>query len=72
MSVVELKKTVLAMPPKKRHEFVVWAVRHDTAVPDYGGISDEEATMMTAQTWRDLDEREEQDAKRKARRSVAR
>jgi len=72
MSVVELKKTVLAMPPKKRHEFVVWAVRHDTAVPDYGGITDEEATMMTAQALRDLDEREATDANRKTRRSVAR
>lgn len=72
MSVVELKRTVLAMPPKKRHEFVVWAVRHDASVPDYGGISDEEASMMTAMACRDLDTREEEDVKRKTRRSVAR
>ena len=72
MSVAELKKTVLAMPPKKRHEFVVWAVQHDIAVPDYGGLSDEEATMMTVQAFRDLDEREAADANRKTRRSVAR
>ena len=72
MSVSELKKSLLALPPKKRHEFVKWAVRQEAQMPDYGPLTDEDVCAMTAAACRELDEREAQDEKRKARRSVAR
>jgi 3-hydroxy-3-methylglutaryl CoA synthase len=63
MSVAELKKSLLALPLKKRHEFVKWAIRQETQVP----LTDEDVCAMTAMACRELDEREAEDEKRKTR-----
>ena len=72
MSVAELKKSVLAPPPKKRREFVQWAVRQDFVAAEYGLLTDDDICAMTAAACRELDEREAEDERRNTRRSVAR
>ena len=66
MSVAQIKKSVLALPPKERHRLVLWLIRVD----DWTDESD--ATLATALAWRDLDEEEARNEKRKTRRSLDR
>ena len=74
MSVAELKKSVLALPPGRRRKFAQWVQKIEPVPEKFGGdpITDDEIVAMTAATWRELDEREAEDERRKARRSVAR
>ena len=65
MSVTEIKKSVLALTPKQRHSFALWLIRSD----EWSDESD--AVLGTALTWRDLDEQEAQNEKRKTRRNLA-
>lgn len=71
MSVVELKKTVLALPPRKRRAFTQWVNRIEPEPePERvggGPLADEELVAMTAASWRELDERETEDERRKTR-----
>lgn len=64
MSVAEIKKSVLAMPPKQRHQLALWLIRMD----DWTDESD--AVLSTALAWRELDQEEAQHEKRKTRRNL--
>ena len=61
MSVAEIKKSVMALPPKKRHQIVLWLIRLD----DWTDESD--AALATALAWRELDREEAENEKRKTR-----
>lgn len=60
MSVSEIKQSILALPPKKRHDLARWLIRME-AQPE------EDMVLATALTWRELDREEEQNEKRKSR-----
>ena len=66
MSVAEIKKSVMTLPPKARHQLALWLIRLD----DWTDESD--AVLATALAWRELDQEEARHEKRKTRRSVDR
>lgn len=76
MSVLELKRSVLALPERERQEFTQWLLKAGpkrTAAKQVrsGPLSDDEAVATTAAVWAELDQREAEDEKRKTQRSVA-
>lgn len=77
MSVLELKRSVLALPERERQKFVHWLLNAGTKRAtakkvSSGPLSDDDIVAMTATAWAELDQREAEDKKRKTRRSVAR
>jgi len=66
MSLVEIKKTVLALPRRKRHELAVWLVQMEAESGDEGMI------MATALAWRELDHEEQKHETGKTRRDLGR
>jgi hypothetical protein len=72
MSVAEIKKSVLALPPRKRRAFAQWVQKVEPMPMKHGApLTDDDIVAMTAASWRDLDERETEDEGRKTRRRVA-
>ncbi len=65
MSLVEIKKTVLALTPRKRRELATWLVQMDAG-------AEEDMVLATASAWRELDREEQQNEKRKVRRGLDR
>jgi len=66
MSVAEIKKSVMELPPRQRHKLALWLIRID----DWA--DDADAVLATALAWRELDREEALDEKRKTRGSVGR
>ncbi|MBI2924503.1 MAG: hypothetical protein HYY24_02230 [Verrucomicrobia bacterium] len=54
MSVQELKESVLALPERERHDFVVWASRLER---DYGDVDPEAVCQIVAEIWDEDDRR---------------
>ena len=54
MSVAELKDSILALPAKERHDFVVWVNRLEE---DYGDVPGEALDQLAAEIW-DQDDRQ--------------
>jgi hypothetical protein len=54
MGLQELKETVLALPEKDRHEFVVWAIHLEK---DYGDVPGETLDQLAAEIWNEDDRR---------------
>ena len=48
MSLQELKESVLGLPEKERHEFVVWASRLEET---YGDVNPEAVAQIVAEVW---------------------
>ena len=53
MSLTELKQSILTLPEKERHEFVVWVNRLEA---DYGDVPGEALDQLAAEIW-DKDDR---------------
>ncbi|MGA2173876.1 MAG: hypothetical protein ABSH38_02725 [Verrucomicrobiota bacterium] len=53
MSLAELKDTVIALPERERHDFVVWVNRLEQ---NYGDVSAEALAQLAAEIW-DEDDR---------------
>ena len=67
MSVKEIKESVLALPPRKRHELAVWL----TQIEAESG-TDDDMVLATALAWRELDREEEKNEHSKTRRNLGR
>jgi len=53
MSLAELKQSILTLPERERHEFVVWVNRLEA---DYGDVPGEALDQLAAEIW-DQDDR---------------
>jgi hypothetical protein len=53
VSLAELKDTVIALPERERHDFVVWVNRLEQ---NYGDVSAEALAQLAAEIW-DEDDR---------------
>jgi hypothetical protein len=48
MSLTELKQSILTLPEKERHEFVIWVNRLEA---DYGDVPGEALDQLAAEIW---------------------